>query len=56
MAQNVVIVIADNKSIEMNSPIKRARRVKRNLSVGISSGDEENETSNIRDRERERAE
>ena len=41
LAQNVVVVIANNENISMNSPIKRAKRMKRNLSVDVSSGEED---------------
>jgi hypothetical protein len=35
------MVISNTAALTMNSPSKKGKRVKRNLSVGVSSGDEE---------------
>ena len=48
LAQNVVVVVTNNAQISMNSPQKKARRPKRNLSVEVSSGDEETNRTNNR--------
>ena len=42
LAQNVVMVVTNNATLQMNSPIKKAKRAKRNLSIDASSGEEEN--------------
>ena len=42
LAQSVVMVVTNNSTLQMNSPVKKAKRVKRNLSIDASSGDEEN--------------
>ena len=42
LAQHVVVVITNNSSVSLNqSPNKKVKRVKRNLSVGASSDEEE---------------
>jgi len=41
LAQNVVMVISNNSALAMNTPLKKVKRAKRNLSVDVSSGDEE---------------
>ena len=41
LAQNVVMVISNHSALTMNSPLKKVKRAKRNLSVDVSSGDEE---------------
>lgn len=42
LAQSVVMVVTNNSTLQMNSPIKKARRAKRNLSIDASSGEENN--------------
>ena len=52
LAQNVVMVITNNAQLNMNSPNKKAKRAKRNLSVDISSGEEEQAELQHRDSSR----
>jgi len=35
------MVVSNTALLTMNSPLKKGKRAKRNLSVGVSSGDEE---------------